>query len=108
MDSVDSTLDRTLTHADFFSVIVSHSTYAHSAWLKKFQGEKSPGHYFVLTSISFFDVIAEHSSLFFPTSPILTNRLTDQTFNVYNIHGKKLQGKHLRALSLEWDVWPNG
>ena len=67
-----------------------------------FKGDKSPRHHSVLTSISFLDVVAEHSSLFFPTSPILTNRLKIQTFSVYNIHGKKLQGKPLRARSLEW------
>ena len=73
-----------------------------------FQGEKSPRHRLVLISFSFLDVVAEHPSLFFPTSPILTNLFTIQTFSVFNIHGKKLHGKPLRARSLEWDVWPNG
>ena len=73
-----------------------------------FQGEKSSPHHFVFTSISFLDVVGELSSLFLPTRPILTNRLKIQTFSVYYIRGKKLQGKPLRARSLEWDVWPNG
>ena len=92
----------------FFSLSVSHFTHARCVWLKMFQGEKSPRHHFVFTSISFLDVVAEHSLLFFPSSPILTNRLTIQTFSVYSIHGRKLQGKPLRARSQEWDVWPNG
>ena len=62
----------------------------------------------MFTSISFLNVVAKYPSLFFPTSLILTNLFKIQTFSVYNIHGKKLQGKHLRARSLEWDVWPNG
>ena len=81
----------------FFSLSVSHFTHAQSAWLKMFQGEKSPRHHFALISISFLDVVAKHSSLFFDTSPILTNRLTIQTFSVHNINGRKLQGKTLRA-----------
>ena len=31
------------------------------------KGEKSPRHHFVLTSISFLDVVAKHPSLFFPS-----------------------------------------
>ena len=52
----------------------------------------------------------EHSSPSFPTSPILTNRLTLQTFSVHNVHGKKEASGKTPASprSLEWDVWPNG
>ena len=62
-----------------------------SASLKMFKGEKSPRRHFVFMFISFLDVNVEQSSPSFPTSPILTNRLTIQTFSVHNIHGKKLQ-----------------
>ena len=71
--------------------------------------EKSPRHHFVLISISFLHVVAKHPSLYFPTSLILTNLLKIQTFSVYYIHGKKLQGKHLRPTRWSgWDVWPTG
>ena len=58
---MDTTPDWTGTHT-FFSLSVSHFTHAHSAWLKMFQSEKSPRHRFMLTSISFLDVVAKHRS----------------------------------------------
>ena len=49
----------------------------------------------VFTSISFLDVVVERSLSSFPTSPILTCRLTVQTVSFLNVHGKKLQRKTL-------------
>ena len=76
-DSVNNAPDWTRTHAHF-SRCVSHVTHAQCARLK---GEQSPRHHLVFTSISFLNVVAEHSSLFFPTSPILTKRPTIQIFS---------------------------
>ena len=45
------------------------------------------------TSIPFLDVGVERFLSAFPTSPILTCRLTVPTFSVLNVHGKKLQRK---------------
>ena len=82
---------RAHTHIFLVERVTFHSCALRMA--QDAQGEKSPRHHFALISISFFDVVAEYSSLFFPTSPIFTNRLTIQTFSVYNISGKKLQEK---------------
>ena len=97
-EGVDSTLDCTHTRT-FFSLSVSHFTHAH------FKLKRVRVIFLVLSSISFLDVVAEQSSLYFPTSPFFTNRLKIQTFSVYYIHGKKLQEKPLRVRSLEWAEW---
>ena len=87
---VSSTLDwaRTFSHCAYHSSLMRKLHDSRSIRVKRLRVI-----IFALTSVSFLDVLAEHSSLFFPTSLILTNRLKIQTFSIHNIHGEKLQEK---------------